>query len=369
MLTTILVPLDGSALAERALPYATTLAKAAGARLLLLFGASSRLLDERPGMEDDPHPYLESVADTVRAAGGQAATQVTYIYYWEEAARAIREAAEEQAADLVVMSTHGRGGLGRWLYGSVADLTLRETTVPVLLVPAACDRHWPAEGTARILVPLDGSDLATEALGPAGTLAELLPAELHLLQVLPLVEYVYAGLYGGPAVFFPESEEAEQQARAYLEGLAEPLRAAGRTVVVHTAIGNPASTIAELARAQAIDLIAMATHGRGGVARLVMGSEATGVLQRAHVPLLLVRPTAVQASALPAASTEPAPQEGVPPAPSLTLVLTPEELGLVRRGLGDLAYMPERDPKLAGPALELLKKLKRPDAELASTAR
>jgi nucleotide-binding universal stress UspA family protein len=372
-MTTILVPVDGSPLAERALPLAAALASAGGGRVLFLHAAPARSIEGSFERLDDPSAYLDSLADTLRARGVEVTPLITYIYYWEEAARAIREAVEDQHADLVVMSTHGRGGFGRWLYGSVADLTLRETTVPVLLVPAACDRDWPAAGTPRILVPLDGSELAKEALGVAAGLAETLSAELHLLQVVEPIEYLYAGLYGGPAVYFPDSAEAElKQADAYLEALAAPLRAGGQTVVVHTAIGSAAATIAELARAQAIDLVAMATHGRGGLARLVLGSVATGVLQRAHLPLLLVRPMAMQAALPelpPETKAERAPETAEAAIATITVALTPFELGLVRRALGDLAYLPERDPKLAGPALELLKKLKQTAAVEGAVAR
>jgi nucleotide-binding universal stress UspA family protein len=141
MALTIVVPLDGSALAERALPVAVGLARGCGGRVILLHAK----LVMRP--ESDPQPDLEAVARRIRA-DGVPAEALTVSIFGDEAARIIREVASEQQANLIVMSTHGRGGLGRLLCGSVADQVLREADRPLLLIPPHCAQLWPTPDTA-----------------------------------------------------------------------------------------------------------------------------------------------------------------------------------------------------------------------------
>lgn len=365
MLENILVPLDGSPLADRALPYAAALARASGGRLILLQAVDNTLgLGRRPTDEPDPRTRLEATAATLREAGMTAEPRLCHLYL-EEVGPAIVRTARELAVELIVMSTHGRSGIGRWVYGSVADAVLREAGVPVLLIPAACQRPWPTDRKPRILVPLDGSDLAIEVLGPAAELANLLDADLMLLQAISPAPYV-------EGYYYVETDLDQQMAdvRAALETTAERLRTAGRRVEVRTALGYPITVITETAKEEGIDLIAMATHGRGGLARLVMGSVATGTLQRAGLPVLLVRP-----AALPLAMSEPvAPEASAIPAapepvgPTVSLALTARELDLLERGLGELLYLPEGDPHLAGPVRELLARLRRAEQELAVLA-
>src|SRR6185437_9541673 len=101
-----------------------------------------------------------------------------------EPVEAILDATRHVEADLIVMSTHGRGGLSRMLYGSVADQVLRRTTIPVLLVPSIVEHAWPAQGPLSLLIPLDGSALAAEALQSAELLTESFGAKLTLLQIV-----------------------------------------------------------------------------------------------------------------------------------------------------------------------------------------
>ncbi|MBI4491753.1 MAG: universal stress protein [Chloroflexi bacterium] len=281
---TILVPLDGSPLAERAIPFARGLALAARGRLVLL-----RVTSIMTESKLEARAYLDAIADRARTNEIAVEAEIS-VAAEEEVAQAIGRAVREQQAGLIAMSTHGRSGLGRWIYGSVADQVLRSANVPVLLVPAACQAGWPGDRVRRILLPLDGSDLATEALGPAGELADLFGAELLLLQSVELPSYTYVGPFPYPPFDLDAVLAAAQE---YLETVAADLRAHGRTVAVRTAAGNPAFIVADTAREQGAEVIAMATHGRTGLARLVMGSVATGTVQRASVPLLLVHPTAL----------------------------------------------------------------------------
>jgi nucleotide-binding universal stress UspA family protein len=287
MLKTIMVPLDGSNFAWRAMPYAIRLARPVQARLILLGAAGVDWID--PPSETE----FDTMAETVRKSGVEAEPIIERVYH-EDMARAICETAAERRVDLIVMSTHGRGGLGRWIYGSVADQVLRQSSVPVVLISAICEHHWPEDRPLRILVPLDGSDFAREAITSAEEMAAKLQAELLFLQVIDSAEYPY--LFSDPATW-KDAEPELAKARQSLEALANPIRATGQAVQVLAAFGSPAATIARIARGQGIDMIAMATHGRGGLARLVLGSVATGTLHRANVPLLLVRPAAVRQTA------------------------------------------------------------------------
>jgi nucleotide-binding universal stress UspA family protein len=300
MLRTILVPQDGSVLAEQAIPYAVRLARSTGATIVLVRAtAASPLPGADAGVTERAaiaraEAELGAIADRLRDDG---LTVNTHVFY-DAADTAILTAARQEDADLIVMSTHGRSGLNRWVYGSVADAVMRAAPVPVLLVPATCTTTWAAERPLRLLVPLDGSAIAEAALGPVGELATALGAELLLTQV---VELPVPMLTDG-AVYIPDWDPEEElvSARQYLEDTAAGPRATGCTVRTEaiagplSVVGQAARVIADTAAQEDVDVIAMATHGRGGLARLVMGSVATGVLQRASVPLLLVRPAAVE---------------------------------------------------------------------------
>lgn len=313
---TILVPLDGSALSERALPEATALAARSGARLLLLrvavanFVTRNDPLTGEPRLADLAADYLRDVA---ARAGDRSAAET--IEAAGEPGPVIGRVARERGVDLIVMATHGRSGIGRWLYGSVADYVLRHAPVPVLLVSPHCERPWTAEGVGvagRVLVPLDGSQVGAAALGPAVDLAATLGTGLLLAQVVAYPPYTGYG-YGGalevaPYAFDPETERVA--AERYLDAAAAPLRRAGCDVATCADLGPAAPTVARLARERGAVAIAMATHGRGGLARAVLGSVATGVVQLAGVPVLLTRPAA--APAAPVAPATAARREGVP---------------------------------------------------------
>ncbi|MCC7104331.1 MAG: universal stress protein [Chloroflexi bacterium] len=279
MLSTIFVPMDGSDLSERALPYAARLAKLANGRIILM-----RAL----GADQDGHGAqapLDAAAARLRADGLSVETFV-YSQAHERVSQVIADIASSHGAELLAMSTHGRGGLGRFLFGSVADEVLRDTELPVLLVSAACDHRWPPDRPLRILLPMDESDLSVKALRAVAELTNEVSAELTLLHVLDSADYPY--LYSDPATWrssVPEEREAIQR----LEAIADPLRAEGRAVATRVLVGSPATTIAQAARELDTDLIAMPTHGRAGLSRVVMGSVATGTLHRAHVPLLVFR--------------------------------------------------------------------------------
>jgi nucleotide-binding universal stress UspA family protein len=280
MSLTVLVPLDGSPLAARALPFAASLVSS-GRGELALAHVQTKLSSD---VASDYDPAQDG--ETLRRAGLEA-TSLRYRAPSEDVADVLDLAIREVGADLVVMSTHGRGSLRRSVFGSVADQLIRRAEVPVLLVPPRCEMSWEARHPSQILVPLDGSPLAEQALHHAAGLARRLDAEILLVRALSTAlhaRYRNDKLVLSCADFF-EIEDAWR----YLARVADGLRSDGRRVSIRVLVGSPSVAIADAARTEGIDLIVMTTHGRGGLSRFLLGSVADGVLQRTSVPVLLIR--------------------------------------------------------------------------------
>jgi nucleotide-binding universal stress UspA family protein len=297
MFETILLPLDGSALSESALPYAEGIARASRARIVLVRVAqvggwlASDLSEHELRPAEEAETYLRGIAARLARQGLSVEVVVPYGY----AAEMILTEARIRGTGLIVMATHGRTGLGRLLFGSVADKVLRQAELPMLLVPSACERFLAKDCEPRILVTVDASRRSEEILAPVGQLADALGARLMLLEV---AEKSPQSRQPGDlrASLLPlETDDAgplPEQVEGHLERIAGELRAGRRAVEVHALSGEAAATIVAEAQAQEADIIAMATHGRGGLSRLVLGSVATATLKRAGLPMLLVRPTA-----------------------------------------------------------------------------
>jgi nucleotide-binding universal stress UspA family protein len=196
----------------------------------------------------------------------------------------------DEAAQLVVMGTHGRSGLDRWVRGSVAEAVLCRGRAPVLLVRPTDDPARAARlgrGAVRLLVPLDGSALAVGALHEAARIVAPGGGEIVLATVVPLRDG------GRPPEAPPAGVTPRTVAQWHLEAAAVGLRGRGlrATAVVLTA-EDPAAAIVDLATLEEVDLVVMATHGRGGLGRWLYGSVADAVSRTARTPVLLVRPTA-----------------------------------------------------------------------------
>lgn len=284
----ILVPLDGSPLSEHALPLATALVRSLDARLVLVHA-------ERADSKGSEHPPdLAAIAERIGRSGIAVATATRPVLDPERTGVAILSAATDHDADLIVMATHGYGGLGRWLYGSVADQLVRQATVPIMLVSPLLAAAWPEDRPPRVLVPLDGSERSEAILGPVGALVKPLGGQLILLHVSENIDYLnehpdYCEVCRAARAAGTELDIEPVRARHYLDGVADRLRTDGFTVTTQVETGGAASTIIKVADQQQADLIAMATHGRSGLRQVIMGSVATDTVRRAGVPLLLVR--------------------------------------------------------------------------------
>jgi nucleotide-binding universal stress UspA family protein len=300
MTAQILVPLDGSTLAERALPWAMTLARGLSAEVVL-FRAVSVPVDVKDVLRDVAHDadthneqleaeardYLKNVATPMEASG----LDVRAVVEWDPAAEAIVDYAEHAGIEQIVMATHGYSGVSRWRHGSVAERVLQSASVPVLLVRTEEEElgDMPhAMACRRILVPLDGSPVAEQVLPPATSVARALDAEIVLFRV-PIAHIT--GSLSGDWILPLEGtlKTANEIAGDYLKQVAERLGEQGVQVTTAMRMGGVANAIIEHAEANEIDLIAMCTHGRTGLARWTLGSVADRVLRAGRIPLLLVR--------------------------------------------------------------------------------
>ena len=300
----IVVPLDGSDLAERAVPVAAELARRTGAELRLVhvhdpLAAEPISVEGLPVIDDHMRSlgreHEQAYLDRARQRLAPGAT-VSIALLDGPVAAAIVGYAERNDAALIVVTTHARGGFERAWLGSVTDEMVRVSHVPLLVV-----RPEPGQVFApfrRILVPLDGSAAAESILDHAVRLARLEPeAELVLLEIVqPIAPGVW--VLGAPfAASLPRENVASrpdvERAREYLDGVFRRLEASGMRVrarVEVAAIVAPA--ILEVAREEHADVVALATHGRSGFARLRLGSVADKLLRGSHTPILLFRPSA-----------------------------------------------------------------------------
>jgi nucleotide-binding universal stress UspA family protein len=293
MYRTLLVPLDGSKLSEHALPLALSLACRLGANLVLMRTARATvfprvdMINAEVRAIDEAKSYLENVKAEMSGQGVDIQTAVPY----GDAAQEILQEIGTRKADLVVMSTHGSSGIGRWIYGSVGEKVLAASPVPVMLVRPTGDAAAfdCARANPSILVPLDGSMVAEAALSHAECLARRLRGKLVLLRVVepPAPAFAYSGTLAPP----PVEIEPHQDAELYLAVRAQRLSAEGVAVETFVRDGWPADVIAYGRGEWEADMIVMGTHGRTGVARLLLGSVAIEVVRRSPLPVMLVRPT------------------------------------------------------------------------------
>jgi nucleotide-binding universal stress UspA family protein len=238
-------------------------------------------------LETEANEYLEAMSHLV----SQTDLSFRHIVQRGPAADAILDYTEHTDIQLIVMASHGYTGIKRWRHGSVAERVLQSASVPVLLVRAkeGVSKGLPeACPCQRILVPLDGSKVAEQVLPAVTPIATALGCEVTLFQV-PVV-YASGSLIGEWYMPWQGSfETAEQDSQDYLERLASDLGERGIGASTATWVGAVAESIIDYAEVNDIDLIAMCTHGRTGIARWALGSVADRVLRAGDKPILLVR--------------------------------------------------------------------------------
>jgi nucleotide-binding universal stress UspA family protein len=288
MQPTILVPLDGSAIGEDALPTAAMLARGMGARLhlvhvhegILLLYSSDLAIGAVPTLNtpvdeqcrSDETAYLNQTAERLIADGHT----VTTALLSGPVDDALAKAALAEQVTMIVMSTHARGGAARTFMGNLGDALVRHTSIPLLLVhvqPSAVPD--PAPPFRHMLIALDGSPLAEQVLPIAQRIGSALGLEYTLLHITS-----------------PHSSGAELSAiQQYLNGVAARLDApADHVHTMMMAYRTPAEAIEIYAQNHGVDLVVMSTHGRGGLSRMVFGSVADSVIQATRFPVLVYRP-------------------------------------------------------------------------------
>lgn len=291
---TVIVPLDGSELSERALGLGEVFARAMGAKLALVHVLEepiafdlvpSLLIPDRTVAE----AYLRRVATEV-----QRGTEVSIHVVNGNPVDALAALTRDEPDSMLVMSTHGRSGLGRLMLGSVADKVVRESSVPVALVRgsgATCRKALHS-----LLVPLDGSLFSEEALPVAIDLARKSDASLGLVHICdpfwvsPNMFAVRDRADEYEGTMADVDRQALAAGRSYLERVAEDARSQGIPVRWEVRFGKPADEIVRAAETTEAALIVMATYGRGGIRRLALGSVANEVLHRGTIPILAIPP-------------------------------------------------------------------------------
>jgi nucleotide-binding universal stress UspA family protein len=283
----ISVPLDGSKLAEQILPYVRAIAERDQIPIELFTVVDP---DARPPFwpPQAGKRYLQEVHEKYFPSPARATAHVEI----GEPAAVIVERNRTDPRCLIAMATHGMSGLRRWLLGSVASKVVQTTLNPLLLIrPMEGVDPAAAIKLTTVFVPLDGSALAQKVLPDVVTLAKKMNLEVQLLRMyeLPPDAYVVGdGLIArGPARY---REEFQNEAKTYLDGKVEELRAQGLNNVLAIAIeGDPAGEIIDIARRTEHNLIAMCSHGRSGIGRWLLGSVAEKVVQHSKDPVLIIR--------------------------------------------------------------------------------
>ncbi len=313
MFTKALVPLDGTEISEGIVPFVTqfarglemgvVLAKAietdptGGGPLNRLAAGLSELSEERlsaqahlrESIEREERKRLDELADRMALEGVAAESAVGF----GPASETIIRMAQESGCDLIAMSTRGRSVLGSGLLGSVTYKTMHQSPMPVLAItPERAGGRWDTDfGISRIIVPLDGSEFAEAALPYAAAIAGRMNMSMTLLQALSVDSLIYSDGYAISDVISQVEDEIRAEARRYLYAIARQLRGEGIDVGVEIVQGRASSEIADMARATSHNMIALATHGRSGMSRLLLGSVAEAVVRESGDPVLIVRPS------------------------------------------------------------------------------
>lgn len=292
----ILFPTDFSEGAARAFPQAVFLAKQHDAELHIVhvqndggdtqsMPVPTETLTDWMGGARENGVDLEALSIVQKQIEGSSASDQLVAYV------------EEEDVDLVVMGTHGRRGIQRMLLGSVTEAVVRTAPCPVLTVRTDADEA-PGQAIRRILVPVDFSDASEQAVRHAAEIARTYGATLDLLHVIENVAYPSA--YGVEPAFQP-TQETLAQVESSLGGMARDL-VGGENVSVFATIGYAPLTILDRVEKNDIDLIVIATHGRSGLDRVLLGSVAERVIRRSSVPVFVVKPD--QRTLLPSGSVE-----------------------------------------------------------------
>ena len=295
MFTHILVPLDGSKLAEAALPPAASLAQTLGAPVTLLHliekdAPQEVHKDRHLTKADEANDYLQAVAQTAFPEKVKVEWHV-HTAEIENVAASIVQHAEELNPDLIIMCSHGRSGMRDYLFGNIAQQVIGQSDMPVLLLKPTTAQSQTFQ-VRKIFLPLDDESIHDESLSIAKPLAKVYQAGLYLLTVIPTLgtlsnEKAAAGTLL-PATATAYLDIKEENAKEHLQEHLNELAQSGFNAEAEIARGDPAATISTVAERVAADLIILSTHRKAGAAAFWARSVAPNVARRTKIPLLLL---------------------------------------------------------------------------------
>ena len=298
MLQHVLIGLDGSPLAESIFPYVSALTKKLNTDVILLHvvpltpslqeGEFHRFLGPLLQQEEiQAYDYLERTAQRLVEAGLKVQCRVAI----GDAAAEILHTAQQENVGLLALATHGRSGLQRWLYGSVAEEVLHTTHMPLLLVRPTEEQPPTPQALTQVVVPLDGSPVAATVLPVAEALAGQCEVPLVLLRVVEPFPFSFVDASGVAGVDYQAVLDSLQDAAdSYLGEVAAPLREKKLNVLTEAPMGTPVHEIVRYNEEHTGSLVVMATHGRSGLTNVLLGSVARGVVRHGNTPALIVRP-------------------------------------------------------------------------------
>ena len=296
MFNHILVPLDGSRLAEWALPAVAYVASKLGATVTLIHIVEA---DAPEKVHGERHLREENEARAyLRDAAARELPDVPDIHYHvhtdvvANVADGIVAHRRELGNDLVIMCTHGRGGVHEWIFGTIAQQVINLGSTPVLLVQPGPEEHPPPFTCRAILVPLDGVTEHEHSLPAAAELGKSCPAPVHLIRVIPTYSSL-SGQWVTTSRLLPETtsrllDASEEEADRYLQEHEKSLRDEGIDVSRHVARGAPADIVAKAAAEIGAGLIVIGTHGKVGMDAFWAGSMTPRLCHRCRIPLLLI---------------------------------------------------------------------------------
>lgn len=287
MYDNILVPTDGSDHAGRAADHAATLARAFDAVVHLVSVVD---LDEAAGPFSAgglDEAYVDKLTESGRSTVEDDASRLDGVETVQEVltgrpADSIIEYVSASAIDLVVMGTHGRTGLSRYLTGSVAERVLRRAPAPVMTVRAT-DAGEPTDGYDGILLPTDGSEPADFAVAHALAIADRFDSRLHVASVVNVGDLATGTETGMPSGLLAELKSSAERAA---QSVADDAADAGIDAVTSVTVGRPKGELLTYVEDHDIDLVVMGTHGRTGLDRVLVGSTAEALVRQADVPVL-----------------------------------------------------------------------------------
>lgn len=317
MFSKLLVPLDGSTLAEKALPYAVSLARRMESELVLL-----QVLEMPPVIEgslaaenaliSSAESYLEKVKEIITDSDRVQhipAEQVHSKVAFGNPQYEVAEIAATSGANLIVMTTHGRSGVAQLIMGSVASGVIQHTDLPVLVIRPVNDKSTKnqtlaelmstplnfglQEGWGRILVTLDGTPQSELVIDSVVELAQKIDASIHLVQVIPpLLPFSYGDIsYRYREDIEQEKKRIDQVAWQHLKKVEDEIRNQGLECSYTLHNGYVADEILHTIADLKVSIVAMATRARGRLGQVLLGSVAEEVVRRSHLPVLLLRAT------------------------------------------------------------------------------